>query len=298
MTSIREQFGEYLGGYKFDTTMDTDDEPVSSYLRQTMLEGLQDMDPHATLQSYANVRLLGECFQGGLFTAEAADIFSHLDQEVRAAAGDRADQVRLGFRQVQEGSVILPLTVLPTDGSGNEEHMMPGPSAAEWAFVQVIQLHNTLEVGDVGRIGHPSNELLRGVKKLVEALDRSDASLEITLSHSNGSTRRSRLTHVGRRRANHMFDYQRVETDEDVVAGHLASVSIDGEMAQVRIQSGRRKILITRVPASEAKALEWDVFLRIKVRTETRSDRFGDARRVENMFIRTLAHEDHIPGTD
>lgn len=300
MSSIREQFGDYLDGYQFETTMDADGEPVSTYLRNTMLENLRSLDPSATLQSYANVRLLGECFAGGLFNAAAADIFSHLDQEVRAAAGDDADQVNLGFRQVQEGSVVLPLAVFSGKESGSQGEMVSAPSVAESAFLTVLRLHDELEVGNAppSRFGHPPKDLIRRVRQLVESLDRSDACLEIILSQSNGVQRKSRLTQVGRERANRLFRDQKVETGEDIVCGNLASISIDGELSQVRIRSGNRKILISRVPAAEAKRLEWDAYLRIKVRTETRSDQFGDMRKVENTFIRVIAHEDHIPGTD
>lgn len=292
--SIRERFGRYLDGYELDDDMGVDSEPASAYVRSTMLEAIQELDPRASLQGFANIRLIGDRFSEGMFDAHAAEIFGQLDLELRAAAPpDQAQDMLIGFRSVQQGSVVLPLA--PFAGVASTPDQLPGtvPSALENALLRVVEMHRAVESdSDPRALGDIPRELVKRLRLLVEALDKHDAALEIDVSRTNGRRTQSRLTHRGRANARRMFE-PRLSIEVDQVSGLLESVAIRGELAQIELREGRKKVPIVRVPAHIAKtALQWDVLLRVEFRSEVRTDGFGQQERTERQFIRIVGHEE------
>lgn len=301
--SVREQFPHLLRGYQPDPDIDeVDDDLASSYLRASMLEGLRRFEPVASLQGFANVKLIGTRFSDGLFDAYAAEIFSQLDHEVRAAApADMADQLSFGFREVRPGSVVLPLAPFAAEAPSGDELALTGPSALEIALVRVLDLHDLLEQDDSPvdwPSGHVPTNLAHRLRLLVESLDKADAGLEIDLSQHNGRRRKSQLTSRGRVRANRLFELQEV-VEIEVKGGHLAGVTLGDEFADVQLRQNRRKkTVIVQVPNDRAKTLPWDIHLLIEVRTVRSSDHFGERKRVEHQFVRVLEHADPLPDTE
>ncbi len=277
--------------YERETNFDAiDPEPASNYIRQVMLEGLLEIDPSASLQSFANIRIVGERFTDGVFDASAAEIFSLFDREIRAAAGPGTDgeSFRLGFRTVRDGSVILPLETFPETPPAEGELPTSLPSSLERAFVRVLNLHDSVEEGVSPNTGEKSaNALIHRLRMLIQALDEADAGIEIALSQSNGRRRESNLTHRGRQNAGRFFE-QELTISLNEASGYLNGITIKGDFAEIELRHGKTKSDITGVPKEVAKRLEWDSFLRMEVRTETRADRFGEHRSVKNQFIRDL----------
>lgn len=296
--SIREQFSRYLVGYEPDRSMDVDDEPVSAWVRQTMLDAIHDLDPTAALTSFANIRLTGPRFEDGVFDAEAADIFVQIDREVRAAAPTgAANAVALGFRGVRNGSVVLPLDPFPVVEGDQEAMPIGARSPGETALLRVINLHDEIEAGMQPPASlWRSTELAKRLRLLVESLDKADAGLEITLSQSDGRRRVSRLTPQGRSNARRLFERRMTTIEQGVVSGYLEAIAVTGEFAQVKLRDGKHPVDIEEVPAEVAKRLEWDSILRISVRTVT-SDRFGKRPEVKHQYISRLNSEQPLPGT-
>ncbi|MBF6299582.1 hypothetical protein IU459_18840 [Nocardia amamiensis] len=300
--NVRDQFPQLLHGYEPDPDIDeVDEEPASSYLRAAMLEGLRKLEPAASLPGFASIRLTGPRFNDGLFDAYAAEIFSQLDREVRAAAPtDVAEQLSFGFREVRTGSVVLPLAPFAAATPPEAELPIAGPSPLEVALVRVLDLHDFLERDDIPEdrfADHLPTTLAHRLRLLIESLDKADAGVEIDLSQHNGRRRKSRLTSRGRSRANRLFEpHGTVEVETK--AGYLAGVALGKEFAQVQLRQNKRKIEIVEVPLDKAKALPWDVYLRIEVRTVKSSDRFGERKRTEHQFIRVLDYASPLPDTD
>ncbi|WP_306364615.1 hypothetical protein [Nocardia sp. CC227C] len=303
--SVREQYAHLLQGREPARNLDeVDDEPASSYLRAAMFAGLRQFEPAASLPGFASIRLLGERFHDGLFDSYAAEIFTQLDREVRAAApADVANQLTFGFRQVEQGSVVLPLASFAADSPSEGELDVAVPSPLELALVRVLNLHDLLEhptIPDAWAApvlsGVPT-DLAHRLRLLVESLDKADAGIEIDLSQHDGRRRQSRLTTRGRSRANRLFEPRSTSDEVEVKAGSLAGVTLGDEFAQVQLRQNKRKTEIVRVPTNEAKMLPWDVYLRIEVRTVKSSDSFGERKRTEHQFIRVLSHGDPLPDT-
>ncbi len=285
--SVREQFARYVKGRERDTSMEIDDEPISNYLRNTMLDALQSIDPAASLQSFASIRITGERFRDGFFDIDAADIFNHIDKEIRAAAPAAvADSFRLGFRTVSPGSVILPLEAFDVEQPEDGTLSAPMPAAVERAFIRVMDIHNQLESGAnvIGSADSISTALVRRLRMLVDALDQADAGIEIRLSGSTGQRRTSHLTQRGRTNAHHVFERSSAVTQQ-LVAGYLVTVAVKDEFARIELKHGKSKYEIHQVPTQVAKHLAWEGILRILVRTETVADRFGEHRTVRHEFL-------------
>ncbi|MBB5913112.1 hypothetical protein BJY24_001979 [Nocardia transvalensis] len=302
--SVRDQFPHLIQNYRPDPDIDeVDDEPASSYLRATMLEGLRQFEPAASLPGFASIKLTGQPFDDGLFNAAAAEIFSQLDREVRAAAPtDTAEQLSIGFREVHAGSVVLPLAPFAADTPSEEELAMVGPSPLELALIRVLDLHDLLESDEIPvrwTADNVPHNLAHRLRLLIESLDKADAGVEIDLSQHNGRRRKSRLTSRGRQRANRLFEPQGT-VEIEVQAGDLAGITLGSEFAQVQLRPGlgKRKIDIVQVPPETAKNLPWDVYLRIEVRTVKSSDRFGERKRTEHQFIRVLDHADPLHASE
>lgn len=283
--NLRDQFAEYLTAFEPETSLETDDQPVTDYLRATMLAGIRDVAPGASLAAHATVRLTGPRFVSGVFDSAAAKIFTHLDREIRAAVPPAAaDSIQLGFRSVGTGSVVLALE--PFDTPSGVDEPLPGmaaPAPAEHAFRRVIELHRRLEhAADVG--DEYSSGFLRRVKMLVEALDEVDGGIEIALSAADGNRVRSHLSEQGRMNAHRFFE-RTPDIEIQIVNGYLNGVTIKDEFAQVELKHGRSRIEIVQVPAGIAKGLIWDRLLHIRVRTVTVTDRLSRESRHEFVGI-------------
>ncbi|UGT64305.1 hypothetical protein LTT61_13890 [Nocardia asteroides] len=296
--SIRDQFSEFLDGFEPDPDIDeVDDAPASSFLRAAMLDGLRQFDSAASLPGFASIRLVGERFDKGVFDAAAAEIFGLIDREVRAAVpADIAEGLSIGFREVRDGSVVLPLLPFGADTPADGEIEVSGPSPLETALERVIELHDVIERGE--QVGPDfSSGLWHRLRLLVDSLDKADAGVEIDLSGHDGRRQVSRLTERGRVNARRLLEPV-PQVELSVKAGFLSAVGLQDEFARIQLLHNRRKTEIERIPASIAKALPWDSFLRIQVRTETSADRFGERRRTEHQFIRLMEQEDPIPELD
>ncbi|MGW4367804.1 hypothetical protein ACWEKT_19370 [Nocardia takedensis] len=295
--NIRDRFARYLTDYEPHPALDgVEDEPASTYLRRATLDGFKRFDPNAYLPGFAGFRLYGGRFEEGLFDAHAAEIYGRLDREIRAAvAPEVAAELEFGFRSIQQGSVVLPLE--PFTAAVADQDQLPGalPSPLEAALIRVSDVHDAVEAGPDGPNGM-SAELAKQLRLLIESLDHADANLEIMLSRTDGSERRSHLTRRGRANGRTMFG-RKIETNTEIVAGVLAAVEVRDELAKIEVRVGKRKtILIERVPADVAKrGIEWDVPLRILVRTEHGSDRFDAQKNVVRQFIRLVGHEEPLP---
>ena len=68
-----------------------DGQPVFSYIRQSLIEGLRTLDPGAVVMPALSIRLTGQRFAAGQITAEAAEILVHLQNEINAAAIGKPD---------------------------------------------------------------------------------------------------------------------------------------------------------------------------------------------------------------
>jgi len=296
--SIRDQFAHYLADYQPNPALDeVENEPASAYLRRATLDGLRKFDPNAYLHGFASFRLFGEHFKSGLFDAHAADIYSLIDREIRAAVpAELSKDLNFGFRAIQQGSVVLPLE--PFGAAVADEDELPGalPSPLESALVRISDIHDAVEAGP-DHLDTMTAELAKRLRLLIESLDRADAGLEIMLSRTDGSERRSSLTRRGRENGRRIFA-RKVETKTEIMAGVLTAVEIDDEFAKIEIRPGKRKktISIARVPSDLAKRdIKWDVPLRILVRTEQSSDRFEAQKHVEHQFIRLVGHDEPLP---
>ncbi|MFE2960981.1 hypothetical protein [Nocardia tengchongensis] len=299
--SLRDQFAQYLQGYEPGPEFDeVDNEPASSYLRAAMLDGLRKFEPAASLPGFADIRITGERYRDGLFDAHAAEIFTQLDLELRAAAPrGAADELSIGFREVRTGSVVLPLAPFGADGPAEGKLAVAGPSPLELALLRVVQLHDQVEseTSEDWSADSVAKELAHRLRLLVDSLDKVDAGVEISLSQHDGRRRVSRLTGRGRQRVKRLFEPQGT-VDVETKSGNLVGVQLGDEFAKVELQLGKRSTTIVEVPLNIAKLLQWDAFILIEVRTVKSSDRFGDRKRTVHQFLRVLEHADPLPDTD
>lgn len=296
--NIRDRFAHYLVDYEPNPALEEiEDEPASSYLRRATLDGLRKFDPNAYLHGFASFRLFGARFEDGLFDAHAAEIYGLIDKEIRAAVpAELAKDLNFGFRSIQQGSVVLPLE--PFGAAVADQDELPGalPSPLESALVRVSDIHDAVEAGP-DELNSMTADLAKRLRLLIESLDKADAGLEIKLSRTDGSERRSSLTRRGRENGKRIFA-RKVETTTQIMAGVLAAVEVGDEFAKIEVRPGKRKktIDIVRVPADIAKRdIKWDVPLRILVRTEQKSDRFEAQKQVEHQFIRLIGHDEPLP---
>lgn len=290
--SIRERFSHCLDGYVPDDDMGVGSGPASDYIRSAMLEAIRELDPQASLQGWASIRLIGDRFSDGVFDAGAAEMFGILDRELRAAAApDDADNLLIGFRAVQPGSVTLPLE--PFARTATADDQVPS-SALETALLRVVDLHEAVESdSEPAALGEVSPELAKRLRLLVEALDKADASLEIDVSRTDGRRTKSQLTSRGRANARRMFARQ-LDIEVGQVCGYLESITLNADLAKIELRVGKKKVPIVRIPAEIAKTLPWDVLLTIEFRSEVSSDSFGQQQRTERQFIRRLGHQQSV----
>lgn len=190
----------------------------------------------------------------------------------------------------------MPLEALGATVADHDEQPGARPSPLESALARVSDLHGAVEAGPDGLEGI-SPELAKRLRLLIESLDKVDAGLEIQMSLSDGSERRPSLTRRGREHGRALFA-PKVETAIETIVGVLAAVEISDEFAKILVRPGgkKRAIPIVRVPADIAKRdIDWDVSLRILVRTEQSQDRFEGRKRREHQFIRLIAPEEPQP---
>ncbi|ALM15099.1 hypothetical protein [Mycobacteroides abscessus] len=292
--SLRDRFPEIAARYSRDPELDgVDGEPASSYLRASFLEGVRRFSPDARLDAFANIHLSGPSFDNGIFERNAADIFVRLQNEIDSITdeSDRAG-VQIGFRRIGKGSVVMHLDPVPPEMASDDQLPMSTPPQLESALVRVLDLHDAFESGDDAlAITRATSELATRARQLVESLDVADARLEVDLSRSDGTRRKSSLTDVGRANARRFFE--RTPTIEDtVVSGYLRTASTTGH---IELVSGRQILEIVDVPAEIAKSLQWDRIYRIRVRRTTSAAKAGSRPKVENQYISIAQHDEPIP---
>jgi hypothetical protein len=282
--NVREEFPEYLATHQSDPDlMEADEELASAYLRAATVKSFAKFSP-GLMPAFASIRLFGGQFERSVFDAKAAEVFLRVQREVSAAAG--SDQVALGVRALAPGSVVLELEPIAPEGDGEL-----GAAPAEAALVRVLDLHEAVEAGrDADALAYTGGDLAARLRQLVDMLDKLDAGVEIDLSGSDGRRRRVALTQVGRDHARRLFE-RAPHPELGMIHGVLASVSLGIRDARIELRHGRHKDTIVEVPLDVAKRIEWDLLMRVRVRTLTRAD----GGKPVHQYIGIVQHDEVVP---
>lgn len=275
----------------------TDDEPPSAYLRAALLEGVQKFEPTARLEAFANVRLFGQLFDSGVFEERAANIFLRLQNEINSVVDENdMDAVRIGFANLSHGSVVLNLQPVAPQEAGDEELPISAPPKLEAALMRVLDLHDAVEAGDEARVlSNANGDLGARLRQLIESLDEAGAGIEVDLSRSNGSRRKSRIGEIGRANARRMFE-RRKQVDVVTLSGVLRTTSTSGK---IELAVGRRAVEVIDVPADVAKGLPWDQQLRLSVRRTVSAAQAGSKAKTTYEYLRWLQPDEVLdPGAN
>jgi hypothetical protein len=273
----------------------TDDEPPSAYLRAAFLESVQKFEPSARLDAFANVRLFGRLFDSGVFEERAANIFLRLQNEIKSVVEESdIDAVRIGFAHLSHGSVVLNLQPVAPEEAGDEQLPVSAPSKLEAALMRVLDLHDAVEAGDETRVlSNARGDLGARLRQLIESLDEAGAGIEVDLSRSNGTRRKSKIGETGRANARRMFERQK-QVDVVPLSGVLRTTSTSGK---IELSVGRRAVEVIGVPADIAKKLPWDRQLRLSVRRTVSAAQAGSQAKITYEYLRWLQHDDVLdPG--
>lgn len=293
--SLHDRFPERLSGYATDPELlSVDDEPPSNYLRGAFLDSVRVFAPDARFDAFADIRLTGRAFNGGVFERHAADIMLRLQNEIDSVTDEEAQsEVQIGFQRLGPGSVVIHLRPVAARAAEEGELGMSAPPALEIALQRILDLHDAFESGnDELVISRATKDLAARARQLFESLDEADAGLEVDLSRSDGSRRQSRVTNAGRGHARRFFERTPV-TETVVLEGYLRAVS---EAGRIELRQGlKHKVRIHEVvgvPQDVLKSLEWDKLLRVRVSRTTSAAKAGRDPKVENKFIEIATHDE------
>ncbi|MEE3852562.1 hypothetical protein VZC37_19630 [Gordonia sp. LSe1-13] len=292
--NLRDLYPEAFEGAEVaDDFFELDDESPSSYMRRSLLEGLQQFDPSAVLSPFLDVRLIGTRFHAAELDAKAADVLIKLQNEITAAApsGVLDDELRIGVGQLSEGSLVMHVRPAAPTVAGGEMHVLP--EVLEATVRRVLDLHDTLEQRPQQLPAQTANQrgLHDRVRQLAASLDDADAELELDLLESSGGRRVSRVSERGRSNARALFE--RVPKVSEVsLAG--AVDALDGA-GKVRLKVAKTRPEITEVPASIVGQLRIGEYLRLRVRYSRAEDKFGERTDEKWTFVRQLGSDEILP---
>lgn len=294
--SLRDQYPEAFARAMAEADEDMfepDNELPSSYLRQSLLEGLRKFDPAGAMTPMLDIRLVGQAFNEAQVNAVAADILIRLQNEINAAAPADApsDSLEIGVGQLSRGSLVMH--VRPSAPAVSEDELsFPTPAPLEAALRRILDLHDALET-DPDRLPsrtRDDRDLHDRLRQLVRSLDEADAELEMDLFQSDGRPRRSRVTEQGRMNARALFA-RRAVTSVIVVSGQVEHLSGSGK---VGIVDGRSKPEIEGVPTDIVRTLLIGSMFRARVSYERSEDAFGERTNESWHFIEMVPFEQFL----
>lgn len=267
---------------------------VESARARNRLDVLRDYDASATLTEELTVVLAGDRAQAGTLDFTVGDALLRPLQDGVAAVGDR--QVALAITGVSHGSTVLHVraTPEPADLVAEPDAIPVDSSHADLAVRQLIQVLDLLQQGlPLGALGGR----VRGLERLVGALDRLDLEMGLRWRAFNGDTRSARLGREGRAR---FAELMRTTVDE-------RPQSINGRVTELR-ESGVFRVKSPggqNSPAYDVRVdpdqllemhLELGQTIHVLAMRETPVDRTGNERPSTYRFVRHEARVETLDG--
>jgi len=286
---ILRRYGEDAASWLDEQTADTrTDDALESARGRNRLDALRAYDPTATLTEELTVVLSGDRAQAGMLEFDVGDALLRPLQDGVTAFADR--QVALVITGLSHGSTVLHVraTPEPADQVTEPDAIAVDSSHADLAVRQFVKVVDLLEQGlPLDGLG----SRVRGLERLVGALDKFDLDMALQWHAFNGDTRSARLGRQGR---SHFAELMRTTTEEQ-------SQTINGRVTELREagvfkvkSSGGQNSPAYDVRVEPGQLLEMHLQLgqsvHVRVARETQVDRTGTARPSTYRFLRFEAH--------
>jgi len=273
------------------------EESVEEILDRNYYETISSYDPGAGLDRWLRLRVRGSDLPvGQLDTDVLRKLLNALHIELQGAArrhgqGERPVLRLAGF---SGGSAVLHLVPGVPEEAPDENQMAMVTDRLDALIATVTDLHHVAESGgDLRRFADHEN-LLKGLREMVEALDSHDLELDLTWRGAKGHRRTSHLTRYAR-------DYVRSQWEEDEqsevrqVTGRLTAIDLKGQLTLRRTAAPRSyEIKVAGEDALLGLGLELGRTYTVEVRSVVRRNRAGVEFKPSHHLIRVLGAEDRL----